>query len=197
MKRLVSIVLGVVMILGAIQSYVLYRDSSPTPLDAVNDFIARITIKSHSPQKIESLDVVSSTPTGRDSNEQLLLFQAYDRGLQTPIAGYATIRRNLFGWSIDHFQMTGKSQLPSDALVGLDRSEGGPIVYGQVFLANAASLEAVFNDPNQGAVTISTDLLQGSFAVFGAPYSELTELKILDGSGNVLKRLTGAELPNG
>jgi len=63
--------------------------------------------------------------------------------------------------------MTGKSPLPSDAMVGLDRSDRGPIVYGQVFVAGATSIEAVFSDPNQGDVTISADLPQGSFAIFG------------------------------
>src|SRR5215212_10101793 len=90
MKRLASLVLGVVIMLGAIRSYVLYRDSFPTPAATLNDFITRITVKSHSPQKLASLDLVSSKPTGRENNEQLLLFQADDRGLQTHIAGYAT-----------------------------------------------------------------------------------------------------------
>jgi hypothetical protein len=195
MKRLASIVLGVVIILGAIRAYRLYQDSSPTPLDAVNDYITRIT--SNSPQKIESLSVISSTPDSREDNEQILLFQANDSGLQTHIAGYATIKKGLFGWYVDNFQMTGKSPLPSDAMIGLDRSDRGPIVYGQVFVADATSIEAVFSDPNQGDVTISADLPQGSFAVFGTPYSELTELKILDGNGSVLKQLTGDELPDG
>jgi hypothetical protein len=196
MKRFASIILGVVIILGAIQSYVLYRDSFPTPTDALNDFITRITIKSHSPQKIESLNVISSTPSNRENNERLLLFQANDQGLQTQVAGYATVKKSLFGWYVDNFQMTGKSPLPADAMIGLDRSESGPIVYGQVFLADAANIEAVFSDPNQGIVTISTDLPQGSFAVFGTPHSELTELKILDDNGSVLKQLTGDELPD-
>ena len=97
MKRLASLILAVVIILGAIRSYVLYRDSFPTPTDALNDHITRITTGSHSPQKIESLDIVSSTPTNRGSNEPLLLFQANDTGLQTHIAGYATIKKSLFG----------------------------------------------------------------------------------------------------
>jgi hypothetical protein len=192
MKRLVSIVLGVVIILGAIRAYVLYRDSFPTPIDAVKNHITRITVMSHSPQKIEALNVVSSAPSNRDGNEQLVLFQADDRGAQIHIAGYATIKKNLFGWYIDQFQMTGKSPSPSDAMVGQGRSERGPIIYGQVFLANAASIEAVFNDG-----MISADLPQGSFAVFGTPYSELIELKILDGNGNILRQLTRDELPDG
>jgi len=191
MKRLASIILGVVIILGTIRSYILYRDSLPTPADAVNDFITCITIKSHSPQKIESLNIVSSMPTSGEGNEQLLLFQANDRGPQTHIAGYATIKRSLFGWSVDKFQMTGKSPLRSDAIVAQDRLERGQIIYGQVFLAKAASVEAVFSDG-----TISANLPQGSFAVFSAPYSEFTMLKILDVNGNVLKELTKDELQN-
>jgi len=196
MKRLASDILGIVLILGAIRAYVLYRDSFPTPTEAVNDHITRSTIKSHSPQKIESLHVVSATPSNRKDNERLLLFQAYDRGLQTHIAGYATIQESLFGWRVDRFQMAGKSPLPEDIMASLDWSEGGPIVYGQVFLAEAEGIEAVFADPNQGKVTIRADLPQGSFAVFGTPYSELTELKIRDGNGNVLKQLTSEEIEN-
>ena len=197
MKRLALTMLGVAFIFGAIRSYVLYRDSFPTPIDAVNNFITRITIKSLSPQKIESLSVVSSTPSNQEGSEQVLLFQANDRGLQTHIAGYAIIKKSLFGWRVDKFQMTGKSPLPNDVMVGLDWSDSVPIVYGQVFFADVVSIEAVFNDPNQGEVTISTDIAEGNFAVFGTPYSELTMLKLLDRNGNVLKQLTRDELQNG
>ena len=193
MKRLASIVLGVVIILGAIRSYRLYQDSSPTPTDAVKDYIARIT--SDSPRKIESLDVVSQS--SRPGNEQILLFQAYDRGFQTHVVGYTTIRRSLFGWYVDNFQMTSRSPLPDDVMVGFDGSENIPIVYGQVFIADAASVEAIFSDPNQGEITISADLAKGSFVVFGTPHSELTELKVLDGNGDVLKQFTRAELDDG
>ena len=192
MKRLASVILGIVILLGIIRSYVRYRDSFPTPTEAVNDHITRITIKSHSPQKIESLDIVSSTPSNREANEQLLLFQAYDRGLQAHIAGYAIVRKSLFGWYVDQFQMTGKSPLPQDVMAGF----GGPIVFGQVFLTDAARIEAVFSDPNQGDVTIGADLPKGSFAVFGTPHSEFSMLKILDDHGNVMRQLTNEELQN-
>ena len=194
MKRLASIILGMVIILGAVRSYRLYLDSFPTPSDAVNDYITRITIKSNSPQKIESLNVVSSTPSNREGNEQLLLFQAYDRGLQIDIAGYATLKRSLFGWYVDKFQMGGRSPLPTDVMADIGGADNIPIVYGQVFVADAARVKAVFSDPNQGKVTISADLAQGSFAIFGSPYSEFTELEILDGNGSVLKQLTRDEL---
>jgi hypothetical protein len=195
MKRLASIILGVVIIVGVIRSYRLFQDSSPTPPEAVNDYITRIT--SHSLQKIESLNVVSSTPSNREGNEQVLLFQADDRDLQTHVAGYATIKKSLFGWYVDKFQMTGRSPLPDDVMAGFDWSESIPIVYGQVFVAEAASVEAVFSDPNQGEITIRADLPKGNFAVFGTPYSELTKLKILDGNGSVLKQLTRDELYDG
>ena len=71
-----------------------------------------------------------------------------------------------------------------------------PIVYGQVFVADAASIEAVFSDPHQGNVTIGADLPKGNFAVFGTPNSEFNMLKILDLNGNVLKQLTNDELQN-
>ena len=193
MKRLVSVILGVIIILGAIRSYRLYQDSSPTPADAVKDYIARIT--SDSPRKIESLDVVSQS--SRPGNEQILLFQAYDRGFQTHVVGYTTIRRSLFGWYVDNFQMTSRSPLPDDVVAGFDGSESNSIVYGQVFVADAASVEAVFSDPNQGNITISSDLPKGSFVVFGTPHSELTELRILDGYGDVIKQLTRDELDDG
>lgn len=197
MKRLALTILGMVVVLGTMRAYVLYQDSFPTPTEAVNSFITRITIKSHSPQKIESLHVVSSMPANRESNKQLLLFQANDRGLQTQVAGYATVKRSLFGWYVDNFQMTGKSPLPNDVMAGLDWSDNIPIVYGQAFLADVASVEVVFSDPNQGLVTISANIAKGSFAVFGTPYSELTVLKLLDSNGNILKQLTRDELQNG
>jgi hypothetical protein len=196
MKRLALIVLQLVIILGAIRSYRLYLDSFPSPIDAVHDYITRITVKNNSPQKLESLNVVSITPSNREGREQLLLFQAYDRGLQTHIAGYATIKKSLFGWYVDRFQMTGRSPLPTDVMADIGGSDSIPVIYGQVFVADAAGVEAVFSDPNQEDVTIRANLSKGSFAVFGTPYSELTELKILDGKGSVLKQLTRDELQN-
>ena len=195
MKRLATVVWGTVIFVGAISFYRLYQDSSPTPPDAVNDYITRIT--SESPQKIESLNIVSSTQSNQRGNQQLILFQANDRGLQTHIVGYATIKKSIFGWYVDNFQMTGRSPLPTDVLAGFDWSESRPIVYGQVFLADAASVKAVFSDPDQGDITITTDIPQGNFAVFGTPYSELTMLKILDDNGIVLKKLTRDELYDG
>ena len=196
MKRFASMILGVAILLGAIRAYRLYQNSSPTPSEAVTDYITHIAQVSHSPQKIESLKVVSSTSSNNAANEQVLLFQAKDRGLQTHISGYATVQKSLFGWYVDNFQMTGKSPLPSDAMVGMDWSERGPIIYGQVFLADAARIEAVFSDPNQENVTISAGIPKGNFAVFGTPNSEFTMLKILDVNGNVLKQLTNDELQN-
>jgi len=195
MKRFASIIVGVLIVFGAISLYRLYRDSSPTPPEAVDNYITRIT--SNSPQEIESLNVVSSTPSNQEGSEQVFLFQANDRGLQTHIAGYATIKKSLFGWYVDNFQMVGKSPLPDDVMVGFDRSDSVPIVYGQVLLADVASVEVVFSDPNQGEISTSIDTMQGSFAVFGTPYSEFTMLKLLDSNGNVLKQLTKDELQNG
>jgi len=45
-------------------------------------------------------------------------------------------QESLFGWSVDNFQMVGRSPLPDDVMAGLDWSDSGniPIVYGQVFL---------------------------------------------------------------
>jgi hypothetical protein len=148
MKRLALVILGVVIILGAIRSYRLYQDSSPTPNDAVKDYIVRIT--SNSPRKIASLKVVSQS--SRPGNEQILLFQAYDHRFQTHVVGYTIIKKSVFGWYVDNFQMTSKSPLPTDVMAGVNGSESIPIVYGQVFVADAASVEAIFSDPNQGNI---------------------------------------------
>ncbi|RPJ24533.1 MAG: hypothetical protein EHM33_17530 [Chloroflexi bacterium] len=196
MKRLALIVLEVIVLFGALRFYQFYRTSSPTPSDAVNDYIIRI--KSNSPQKLESLEIVSSTELSSRGNEQLLLFQANDTGLQSHIAGYATIKKSPLGWYVDRLQMVGTWPLPADLMANLDWSGDRriPVVYGQVFLSGVASVEVVFSDPNQGDVTISADSPKGIFAVFGTPYSELTTFKILDAKGNVLKQFTREEMEN-
>jgi hypothetical protein len=197
MKRIAWIILGAAIFLGALRSYSYYQNSSPTPYDAVKDYLTRIMIRSNSSQKIESLNVVSTTASHRKESEQLLLFQVQTQkpDLQTHWAGYATIQKNLSGWQVDQFQMVGNSSPePTDIMAGFGWSDGIPIVYGQVFVMDAASVEVVFSDPQQGNVISRAGIAHGSFAVFGTPNSEVTILKILDVNGNILKQLTYDEL---
>lgn len=100
----------------------------------------------------------------------------------------------MFGWYIVKLQMTGKSPLPNDVMANLDLSEGAPVIYGRVFLDNAASVEAVFSDSNQGNATPSAKIPEGNFVLFGPQYSELTLFKIFDVDGNVLKQFMRDEL---
>lgn len=194
MKRFVWIVLGLLLIIAAISSYRLYKNSSPTPDEAVNKYIARVT--QNASQKMESVDVVSSIQSDREGNEQTLLFRANDQDSQTHFAGYAVVRSGPFGWYAKKLQMVGTSSLPDDVLVSLDQSDGSPVIYGQVFLENATGVEAIFNDPNKGEVTIGAEIPNDNFVLFGSPYSELVTFKILDGNGSVLKQFTSDELQN-
>jgi hypothetical protein len=197
MKRLAFAILGLIVAFGSIRFYHIYQYLSPTPNDAVSNYILRVAIASDSPQKVESITVVSSVPSGRKRNEQTLLFQAREQGSQIHIAGYAIVRKSLFGWYVEKLQMAGRSPLPDNVMVSLDWSDGAPVIYGQVFLARAASVEAAFSDPNKGNVTISVEIPEGNFVLFGSQYSELMSFKILDANGSVLKQFTGEELQNG
>jgi hypothetical protein len=194
MKRLVLIVLELVVIFGGIRFYELYRYSSPTQDDVISDYIHRVT--KNTPRKVESLTVVSSTQSGERGNQQILLFRAYDESFPVHIAGYAVISKSLFGWHVEQLQMTGKSPLPEDVMARLDWSERGAVIYGQVFLPNAATVEAIFTDPTHGQVRMNAEIPSGNFALFGSPQTELLEFKILDVYGNVLKQLTKDELQN-
>lgn len=191
MKRLALIVLELVIILGAVRFYQLYRWSSPTQDDAVSDYVDRVT--KDTPQKIRALTIVSAIESG---NQQIMLFRARDEGLQVPIAGYAILSRSLFGWHVEQLQMTGKSPLPEDMMISLDLSDHGAVIYGQVFLPHAAKVEAIFTDTDQGQIMTDAEIPFGNFVLFGSQYSELLEFKILDANGNVLKQFTQDELQN-
>lgn len=195
MKRLASIILGVVIILGTIGFYRLYQNSSPTPNDAVRKYIIHIT--SNAPQKVDSVNVVSSTPSDRQGNKQILLFRANAQMSQIHFVGYAIVRKNPFGWNVEKLQMAGKSPLPNEVMANLDWSDGSPVIYGQVFLANATSVEAIFMDPNKGFVNERTEIPEGNFVLFGLPHSELMKFQVLDANGNVLKQFTSDEIQSG
>jgi len=197
MKRLAFAVLGLLVAFGSIRFYHIYQYSSPTPDEAVSNYIFRVATASASPQKVESIKVVSAIAPDRRMSQQTLLFQAREQGSQIHIAGYAIVRKSLFGWYVEKLQMTGRSPLPDDIMASLDSSDGAPVIFGQVFLARAASVEAIFSDPNKGNVTINAEIPEGNFVLFGSRYSELSTFKILDASGDVLKQFTEDELQNG
>jgi hypothetical protein len=196
MKRLAFAVLGLVVAFGSIRFYHIYQYSSPTPDEAVSKYILRVAETSNVPQKVESIKVVSSIASDRRVNQQTLPFQAREQGTQIHIAGYAILRKSLFGWYVEKLQMMGRSPLPDDVMASLDWSDGAPVIFGQVFLARAASVEATFSDPNKGNVTISAEIPEGNFVLFGSQYSELITFKILDVNGNVVKEFTREELQN-
>ncbi len=197
MKRLAFAILGLVVAFGSIRFYHVYQYSSPTPDEAVSNYILRVAIASDSPQKVESIKVVSAIASDRRVGQQTLLFQAREQGSQIHIAGYVILKKSLFGWYVEKLQMVGRSLLPDDVMASLDWSEGAPVIFGQVFLARAASVEAIFSDPNKGSVTTSAEIPEGNFVLFGPRYGELIMFKILDMNGNVLKKFTAEELQNG
>lgn len=197
MKRLAFAILGLVLAFGSIRLYHIYEFSSPTPDEAVSHYILRVAIASDSPQKVESIKVVSAIASDRRVSQQTLLFQAREQGSQIHITGYAIVSKSLFGWYVEKLQMVGRSPLPDDIMASLDRSDGAPVIFGQVLLARAASVEATFSDPNKGSVTISAEIPEGNFVLFGSQYSELMSFNILDVNGKVLKQFTGEELQNG
>ena len=194
MKRFVLFLFGLVVIFGVIVLYRQYQDSFPTPNAAVSGHISRI-IK-NTPGEAENITVVSTTPHDGNNNELVLLFRASGKGTDIHVAGYAIVKKSLFGWYVEKSQMVGKSPLPDDIMVKLDSSEGGQAIYGQVFLADAASVEAVFSDPIKDQITVSTEIPSGNFVLFGSQHGELLEFKILDSKGNILKQFTMDELQN-
>jgi hypothetical protein len=196
MKRLAFAILGLVVAFGSTRFYHIYQHSSPTPDEAVRNYILRVAIASDSPQKVESIKIVSTIPSGKRVSQETLLFRAREQSPQIYIAGYAILKKSLFGWYVEKLQMVGRSPLPDDIMASLDWSDGAQVIYGQVFLDRAASVEATFSDPKQGNVTISAEIPEGNFVLFGPQYSELMSFTIVDVNGNVLKQFTGEELQN-
>ena len=194
MKRLVLVLLGLVIVFGTINLYRLYQDSSSTPDDAVSKYISRVT--QNTPHTVESVTVVSTTPFGETDSALVLLFRAAEQSTNIHVAGYAIVKKTLFGWSVDKLQMTGKSPLPDDILANLDWTDSGPVIYGQAFLADITTIQAVFADPNTGQMQVSTPVPVGNFVLFGPRYGELMEVRLLDDTGNVLKRFTREALQN-
>lgn len=192
MKRFALTILGFVIVFGVINFFRIYQDSSPTPNEAVNNYIARVT--KNAPSKVEAIAAVSPVPTNTQGSELTILFHATEQDSQIHIAGFAIVRKSLLGWYVEKLQMVGKSPLPNDIMVTLDWSDGSQVIYGQVFLANATSVEAIFSDSIRGQIAVNTEIPSGSFVLFGSRYGELLEFKILDSKGNVLKQFTKYEL---
>jgi hypothetical protein len=142
MKRFVLVLLGLVVIFGAIVLYRLYQDSFPNPNDAVSEHISRIT--KNTPGEIETITVVSTAPRDGNDNELVLLFRASEKGTDIHIAGYAIVKKSLFGWYVEYFQMAGKSPLPDDILANSSSTDHGQVIFGQVFLANATTYRSHF-----------------------------------------------------
>jgi hypothetical protein len=194
MKRLAAIVLSLMVVFGAINSFRIYQDSSPTPYQAVSDYIARVT--KNSPRKVESIAVISTTESSEKENVLTILFRATEQDPNIHMVGYAITKKTIFGWYVESLQMTGKSPRPDDVLVNLDWFDDKQVIFGQVFLANAASVEAIFNDSIKGQIIVASEIPSGIFVLFGSQYEELLEFKILDSKGSVLKQFTKDELQN-
>ncbi len=192
MKRLLFTILAVVLTLGLVASCQLYRDSAPTPDGVVKRYISRIT--ENTPHKVESIEVVSSNTYQDGHQGGLLLFRATEAETGIHMTGYAILQPTVYGWHVQKLQMTGKSPLPQDILAELDWSEGKPVLFGEVLLADASSIEAVFDDPNAGRVVIQEETLVGNFMLPGPRYGQLLEVRLLDSKGNTLRRLTAREL---
>jgi hypothetical protein len=138
----------------------------------------------------ETITVVSMQPTSEGKNVLTVLFRATGKDPNMSKVGYALTKKTLFGWYVEGSQTYGKSPRPDDLIVSLDQYEQKPVIYGQVFLDNAARVEAVFDDQS----TVTSEIPGGSFALFGSQYQEVLEFKILDSSGRVLKQFTQDEL---
>lgn len=190
MKRLNTIVLSFIVVLGTIRSFHIYQISAPTPEQAVSKYIAHIT--KGSPMEGETITVVSMQPASERKNVLTVLFRATGKDPNMSKVGYALTKKTLLGWYVEGSQTYGIAPRPEDVMVRLDQYEQKPVIYGQVFLDNAARVEAVFDD--QGTVT--SEIPGGNFALFGSPYQEVLEFKILDSSGRILKQLTKDELLN-
>ena len=194
MKYFVATVLSFIVVFGAIKYFNIYKISAPTPDQAVSKYYAHIT--KGSPREGETITVVSTKPTSKNENALTLLFRATGQDQNMSIVGYALTRKTIFGWYVESSQSYGKSPRPEDVIVTLDQFAQKPVIYGQVFLSNAARVEAVLNDLDDSPITVTSEIPSGNFALFGSQYQELVEFKILDSDGRVLKQFTKDELLN-
>lgn len=190
MKRLNAIVLSFVVVLGAIRSFHILQISAPTPDQAVSKYYAYIT--KGSPMEGETITVVSTEAASEAGNSLIALLRVTGSDPNMSTVGYALTRKTIFGWYVEGSQVYGQSPRPEDVMVELDQFDQRPVIYGQVFLSNAARIEVGFDDQT----TITSEIPDGNFALFGSPYQEFVEIKILDSNGRVLKQLTQDELLN-
>jgi hypothetical protein len=194
MKYPVATVLSFIVVLGAINSFHIYQISAPTPNQALSTYWAYVT--KDAPRKLETITVVSTNPTSESKNILTLLFRATEQDPNLYIVGYAVTKKTIFGWYVDSSQTYGQSPRLEDVIVKLDVFNEKPVVYGQVFLTNAARVEAVFNDIDNRQITVASEIPSGNFALFGSQYQELLQLKILDSKGSILKQFMKEELQN-
>jgi hypothetical protein len=196
MKYFVATVLCFIIVFGAIRSFHIYQIAASTPDQAVSKYWTRIT--KDSPRKVETVSVVSTQPISNNENAVTVLFHAteIDQDPNMYIVGYAVTKKSVLGWYVEGSQTFGKSPQPDDVLVNLDWFDEKPVIYGQVFLANAARVEAIFSDLGNGPTTVASDIPNGGFVLFGSQYQELLEFKIFDSKGGVIKQFTKDELQN-
>jgi hypothetical protein len=192
MKYLVATVLSLIVIFGAIRSFHIYQISAPTPDQAVSMYYAHVS--KGSPKEGETIIVVSTERMRESENVLTVLFRATGQDPNMATVGYAFTRKTIFGWFVEKSQMYGKSPRPADVIVRLDQFDQTPVLYGQVFLADAVRVEAVFN--NLGPATVASEIPDGIFALTGAHYQDLVAFRILDSNGRVLRQFTKDELLN-
>jgi hypothetical protein len=192
MKYFMATLLSFIVVLGAIRSFHIYQISAPTPNQAVSKYWARIT--KDSPGKMETITVVATKPTSESENVLIVLFHATQQDPNMYIVGYAVTKKTIFGWYVESSQSYGRSPRPDDVIVDLNQFAEKPVIYGQVFLANAVGVEAVFSDPGNGPITVASEIPGGNFILFGSQFQELLEFKILDSNGSILKQFTKDEL---
>ena len=196
MKYFVATVLSFIIVFGAIRSFHIYQIAAPTPDQAVSKYWTRVT--KDSPRKVETVTVISTQPTNESENAVTMLFRAteIEQDPNMYIVGYAVTKKSVLGWYVDSSQTFGKSPQPDDVLVNFDWFDEKPVIYGLVFLANAARVEAIFSDLGNGPTTVASEITSGGFVLFGSQYQELLEFKIIDSEGRVIKRFTKDELQN-
>jgi len=183
-------VLSFIVVLGAIYAFQIYQISAPTPSQAVSKYFAHVT--KGSPMEGKPVTVVSTKQTNESKNMITVLLRVTGPDPNMSGVGYALTKKTVFGWHVVGSQTYGTSPHPKDVIVTLDQFEQKPVIYGQVFLDNAARVEAVFDDQS----TVTSEIPGGNFALFGSQHQQVLEFRILDASGRVLKQFTQDELLN-
>jgi hypothetical protein len=191
-KYFVATVLSFVIVLGAIRSFHIYQIAASTPSQAVSKYISFIT--KNSPMEGEKITAVSTEPMSESQNALAVLFRATMQDQNLSMVGYAVTKKSIWGWYVESSQTFGESAQLDNLIAKLDQYDERPVIYGQVFLTNAARVEASFS--NLGESTVDSDITDGCFVLIGSRHQDLMEFRILDPDGRVIKRLTKDELQN-